>query len=206
MPLNGPVIPFGATVENHAISAKDQSRLHQFGPKVLPGIFLGYVLYAGGIWKGDIIVADIQELEQVDASDLHARRLNAKEVLTPQRSGSFRFSVADGTVKIFGREQRLRTLTLTRDRPERGEEQKILRGKSDELDPPTSLQEDSTRDDEEAKNDFRTTYRIMHFIVITLNPESNCTCRKKKQFLFRRSTSTLPEQHIHHWTYCWRNY
>ena len=81
MPLNGPVIPFGAMVEYHPVSAKDQSRLHQFGVKVLPGIFLGYALYAGGIWKGDIMVADIEELEEMDASELHARRLNAKEVL-----------------------------------------------------------------------------------------------------------------------------
>ena len=62
VPSNGPVIPFGASVENHTISAKDQSRLHQFGPKVLPGIFLGYVLSAGEIWKGDIMVADIERL------------------------------------------------------------------------------------------------------------------------------------------------
>ena len=54
--------------------------------------------YAGGIWKGDIMVADIEELEEMDASELHARRLNAKEVLTPQRSGKFTFPVADGTV------------------------------------------------------------------------------------------------------------
>ena len=40
MPFNGPVIPFGATVEYHPLSAKDLSRLHQFGPKVLPGFFL----------------------------------------------------------------------------------------------------------------------------------------------------------------------
>ena len=42
MPVNGPVIPLGAMVEYHPFSAKDQSRLHQFGAKVLPGIFLGY--------------------------------------------------------------------------------------------------------------------------------------------------------------------
>ena len=47
MPFTGPVISFGAMVEYHPISAKDQSRLHQSGPKVLPGVFLGYVLYAG---------------------------------------------------------------------------------------------------------------------------------------------------------------
>ena len=38
-PFKGPVIPFGAMVEYHPISAKDLSRLHQFGPTVLPGIF-----------------------------------------------------------------------------------------------------------------------------------------------------------------------
>ena len=42
MPFNGPIIPFGSMVEYHPISAKDLSR-HQFGPKVLPGIFFGYV-------------------------------------------------------------------------------------------------------------------------------------------------------------------
>ena len=48
MPFDGPaVIPFGAMVEYHPISAKYPSRLHQFGAKVLPGKFLGYALYAG---------------------------------------------------------------------------------------------------------------------------------------------------------------
>ena len=102
MPFDGPVIPFRASVEYHTISAKDYSRLHQFGAKVLPGIFLGYALYAAKIWKGDIMVADTEELEEMDASELHARRLNAKEVLTPQRSGNFIFPVADGTVGVSG--------------------------------------------------------------------------------------------------------
>ena len=135
-------------VEDHPISAKNISRVHQFGAKVLPGIFHGYALYAGE--SGKVMVADIEE------SEFHARRLKAKEVLTPQRNGDFIFPVADGTVKIFGGEQRLRTSTLTRDRPERGEEQEILPGKSVELHSPTLLQEDSTRDDEEAKNYFWT--------------------------------------------------
>ena len=65
MLFDGPVIPFGAMVEYHPISAKGQSRLHMFGAKVLPGIFLGYVLFAAGIWKGDIMVADIEELDEM---------------------------------------------------------------------------------------------------------------------------------------------
>ena len=113
MPFNGPVIPFGAMVEYHPISAKDQSILHQFGANVLPSIFLAYALYAGGIWQRDIMIAHIEELEEMDASELHAPRLNAKEVLMPQSNHNFKFTVADGTVKIFGEEERLRTSTLT---------------------------------------------------------------------------------------------
>ena len=52
--------------------------------------------------KGDILVADIGVLEEVDASELHARKLNAKEVLTPMKGDNFIFPVADGTVKTAG--------------------------------------------------------------------------------------------------------
>ena len=46
-PFKGPIIPFGSLVEYYPISAKDQSRIHQFRKKVLPGLCLGYALYAG---------------------------------------------------------------------------------------------------------------------------------------------------------------
>ena len=46
-PFKGPIIPFGSLIEYHPTTAKDQSRIHQFGKKVLPGLFLGYALYAG---------------------------------------------------------------------------------------------------------------------------------------------------------------
>ena len=72
-------------VEYHSITAKDQSRIHQFGKKVLPGLFLGYVLYVGGICKGDIMVADVEELETMDASEIYSKRLNAKEVIFPPK-------------------------------------------------------------------------------------------------------------------------
>ena len=83
--LNGPIIPFGSLVEYCPISAKDQSRIHQFGKKVLPGLFLGYALYAGGIWKGDVLVADIEELETMNASEIYSKRLKCKRSENPQR-------------------------------------------------------------------------------------------------------------------------
>ena len=35
------------------------------------------------------MIADIEELEGMDASQIHARRLNAKEVLTPMKGDYF---------------------------------------------------------------------------------------------------------------------
>ena len=39
-PFKGPIIPFGSLVEYYPVSAKDQSRIHQFGKKVLPVLIL----------------------------------------------------------------------------------------------------------------------------------------------------------------------
>ena len=91
-PFKGPIIPFGSLVEYHPITAKDQSRNHQFGKKVLPGLFLGYALYAVRIWKGDVPIADLEELETTDTSEIYSKRLNAKEVILPKEKGEFIFS------------------------------------------------------------------------------------------------------------------
>ena len=50
--FEGPIIPFGALVEYHPTSAKDELMLRQFGKKVLPGMFLGYALYGGENLEG----------------------------------------------------------------------------------------------------------------------------------------------------------
>ena len=92
------------------------------------------------------MVADIEELEQMDASELYARRLNAKEVLTPMEGEHFIFPVADGTVKF------LRTSTSIRHSPDRGEAQENLRGESDGSF--STPRQDSSWYDGEAKSDF----------------------------------------------------
>ena len=58
-PFKGPIIPLGSLVEYYPISAKDESMGIHHG--LFHGLFLGYTLYAGGIWKADILVADIEE-------------------------------------------------------------------------------------------------------------------------------------------------
>ena len=127
MPFDGPVIPFGAMVElSHCFCERLVATASIRSKSLARYISRSCILYARRIWKGDILAADVEELEEMDASELYTRMLNAKEVLTPQRNGNFIFPVADGTVKILEGEQRLRTSTSTRDRPERGVEQEIL--------------------------------------------------------------------------------
>ena len=59
--------------------------------------------------------------------------------------------IADGTVKLSGGDQVLRTSPLIRDHPDRGEEERNLLGESDRSSPPF---QDSSLDDGEAGNDF----------------------------------------------------
>ena len=45
--------------------------------------------------KGDIFVADVQELKILDASEIHARRLNAKDILVPKNGEDLTLRVAE---------------------------------------------------------------------------------------------------------------
>ena len=103
-PFKGPIIPFGSLIEYYPISAKVQSIIHQFGKKVLPGLVsLDTLCTPGRTWKGDILVADIEELETMDASEIYSKRLNAKEVIFPKEKGEFIFSSRRWTNKICWR-------------------------------------------------------------------------------------------------------
>ena len=150
-PFKGPIIPFGSLVEYHLFTAKDQSRIHQFGKKVLPGLFLGYALYVGGIRKGDLLVADLEELETMDASEIYSKRLNAKEVIFPKEKGKIMFPAGDGRIKLPGGDQELRTFTWMREHSIRGESHRDFLGESEGSLPPPH---DSLLDAGEAINDF----------------------------------------------------
>ena len=69
---------------------------------------------------GDVLIADLEELETMDASEIYSKRLNAKEVIFPKQ-GEFIFPIADGRIKTPGGDQELRTSTLVWHRPIQGE-------------------------------------------------------------------------------------
>ena len=99
------------------------------------------------------MVADIEELETMGASEIYSKRLNAKEVIFPPKNGKFIFPVADGRIKYVnvGGDQDLRTSTLIREHPIRGEGHLDFLGESEGSLPPP---QDSFPDAGEAINDF----------------------------------------------------
>ena len=96
-PVDGTVIPFGADIYLNSISSKDTSRLHQVGPKMLPGIFIGNALNSGGGWTGDVLIADWQDIEN---------QFKSKEVGIKKLQEAFTFPCAEGSLRQEGHAQR----------------------------------------------------------------------------------------------------
>ena len=85
----------------------------------------------------------------MDASEIHPPRINANEVLTPQRSEDFIFPIADGTAKLSGRDHEFREPTLMWEQPVRSEDLSgELQGE------PEGFQPTESKDDAEARKDF----------------------------------------------------
>ena len=100
--FKGPVIPFGAVVEYHPISTRDQMRIHQFLEGSIAGNLSRICIDRGGLWKRDPD-SRFGRLGNMDASEIYSRRINAKEVLIRQKGNDFIFPFADGTAKLPGR-------------------------------------------------------------------------------------------------------
>ena len=81
--------------------------------RVLLGLILGYALYAGGIWKGDILVAAIEELGHDGRIGKSTRKDSVrKRWYFPKKKGEFIFPIADGTNQTPWRRSRLENIHL----------------------------------------------------------------------------------------------
>ena len=98
-----------------------------------------------------MLVADIEELETMDASKIYPKKLNAKEVISFREMGKIIFPIADGRINPLGGDQDLKTSTSIRQRPIEGENHIDFLGESEGSLPPPH---DSFPDAGEAINDF----------------------------------------------------
>ena len=94
------------------------------------------------------MVADIEELENLGASEIHARRLNVREVLMPKDGEDFKFPVADGTVNCL-QEMKFSEIHFNPGSPCTRRRAYDLQGETEGSQPL-----DTMTDDGEARNDF----------------------------------------------------
>ena len=103
----------------------------------------------GEFWEENILIAQIEELEKIDASEIYPRRPNAKEVLSTQQNGEFVFLVADGSAKLSGRDYEFQEPTLRREYTVKKENLSgESHGEREEFRP------EETKDDEGINKDF----------------------------------------------------
>ena len=79
-PFNGPIIPFGSLVQYQAITANDQSRIHQFETRKFYLDRSSDTLFAPGE-PGRVTYQPqtLQELETTDASEIYRKRLRVRK-------------------------------------------------------------------------------------------------------------------------------
>ena len=107
-------------------------------------------MYAEGIWKGDVLVANLEELETMDASEIYSQKTQCERGDISQRIRTFYFSNRRWTNQTLGRDQALRTSTLVRHRSIQGESNLDFLGESEGSLP----QPQDSLPDAEAINDF----------------------------------------------------
>ena len=119
MPFDGPVVPCGAMVEDHLISAQDLSR-HQFGPKSLAK----HIPWICCARRGEPGMETLwsQTLENWERWT-HPNSMR-KDSMQRKSAEKFTFPISDGRVKLSAGDQVLRTSTSIRDRLDREEQGK----------------------------------------------------------------------------------
>ena len=122
-PFEGPIIPFGAMVEYHPISTRDQSNFQQLGKTVFPGIFRAYALIAGEFGKETLWLRISRNWKRCTYQQfVLGESMRKKYWLISQKGEEFIFRVADGTAKMSGRDYEFREPTQRRKRTVRSED------------------------------------------------------------------------------------
>ena len=166
-------------VEHHRISAKDQSRLQQCGKKALAGIFLGYVLIAGRFWKGDILVADIEELGKFGRVRNSCSKAQHKRSFNATKGWQFYLPNRRWNSKIVWKRSRCRgnhckAGTTCKERRSQRRTSKKFGEVSTDRNKKMTLKPAMTFGQ----------WKERSFIVITSTLEFGSTCRKKKHSVF----------------------
>ena len=113
-PLNGPIFPCGHWLNVTLQLRRTSQESINLERKSYLDCSLDTLCPQGGIWKGDVLVADLRSCRRWTHRKSTQKKLNAKEVIFPKEKEKFNFPIADGRIKPFGGDQDLRTSTSIR--------------------------------------------------------------------------------------------
>ena len=136
----------------------------------------------------------------MDALQIHARRLNAKEVLMQKNGELFICPIADGPVKIVLARSGFPEIHLKIRITLHVEKSTTMFFEAESDGSPPS---DTLTDDGEARNDFSGRSLGTVSVVITLNQELSSMCRRKNS-QYHCETLTRSRKQILSWTCCWK--
>ena len=179
------------------ISAKDQLRIHQFGKKVLLGLFLGYALYAGRIWKGDIMVADVEDPGNDGRIGDLLEKTQCKGGDISQRKWKVHFSSRRWTNQI--RWRRSGTENVHHDTGTSNSRWRSKRFSWRIRRVSTTTTTRLTSGCQWSTKWFLVHFKKTSFTAITLIPEWNFTRLEKNHSLFHWNTLTTPELRTQTW-------
>ena len=93
--FKGRLVPFGAMVQYKPSAKREVGAIKKFDSRMVPGIFIGYHLHAGGRWSGDYLVLDAEAYrKRMEGANIPIHRI--KEI---HLGDSMRFPVKDGTIE-----------------------------------------------------------------------------------------------------------
>ena len=94
-PFDGPAIPLGAEVKYKPSAPNGEKRLHQFGDKLLPGLFAGYHQKPGGTWAGDLYIIDQDEIAQTNTHPSNTQAYSPQGSVYPKTQRPLSLSICN---------------------------------------------------------------------------------------------------------------
>ena len=78
-PFGGPVVPFGSLVEYHPYNCERSDPNPSIWKESFTWIVPRLRSLRGGIWKGDVLISDLEELETMDASEIYSKKYSMRK-------------------------------------------------------------------------------------------------------------------------------
>ena len=77
--FKGPLIPFGSLVDFLPSPTKGKA-VAKFEPKAIPGIFVGYFLHPGGIWRGEFLCCPLSAFAEGGVAHTAGERFKPQRI------------------------------------------------------------------------------------------------------------------------------